>query len=1269
MRGLAVIAQLVLLLTTAGYSHGSSPALPCTIYVARGHADSESCGTTLAAACGTIQQGVWRAQANTTTGNGAPPAVCVVAGDEAWPCPASGVGVVVNASMTITAINGTAVLDCAHSGRAFNIVAGPPLPPVSVTLRGFTVRNGRAEAGGAVAAVAAHGDAEALEVEIDGCVFESCATYNGSGGAVWIADARAVRLTRSRFMGNQAIWPGCGDYPGFIAGGAVAVAHTRQRGPPPAVSVEGARHQFVGNTFENNTLWGSPTCPDLSTQPAGGGALAFLLTSNLNRGGVLSEARNVSVVVANNTFTNNVAGSYPMQASGGALMLHMGQNSSDCSVSCLGNTFINNSCNDQGGAVALSANDAEASAYDFVGNRFEANALVTYDNYPSSILYGAGLAAEVLAANDSVLRFRDNLLVRNTGCNNFTDPDSGCPSALGAGLALQLDWVTNVSLEFVANRFEANAASQGAGVFMECNDYDQVSASFLDNAFLGNEAQANGGGLALFYGLDDVDSYQGRASLVLDSNVFHGNNASSGGAALIQHAPDRERFQCNQWLYRGSTTLTNSEFLGNAALGSGGALFLTQGTTTLSNCSFHGNQAMVGGGLSLNSDSTAISIDTSLFADNRASFAGHDLWSGSFGAFTMTDSTLQPAGNSSGGGDREGLVLVIPHVAQAYVDDTRLTCAPGQQVQNQSSLAPFIQPCQNSLGAGSALVSINLGCASCASRSYNLVADSVQLSTGDDDDAVTTAAAANSNYTCHDCPGGADCPLGGAAVRVLPGFWCQRRAADPSALQCFRCPPGYCSSASDHPRPWDDACVGRRTGPLCGQCAAGFSEAFGTVECAPDDQCDDAAWLVPVALVVGAAYVLLVLCFQLRRHPLWKSITYFMQVVPLIASLDNPGLRATIGLFALDPSAVGLHLSACPWPGTTAVAKMTASYDIPAVLLAELALVWLGHRVVVGGFVRAVQSRRRRGPLLQHHRVNSANDYNNEDDDDDERQSPKGGDDVASTTAAKATTPYAAAGMALGLLLYQSIAGTTLALLHCVEVDGVTRLFRSGAVECFAGWQWGLVAVLALIVAPFPLLLLAARIVLGRYRATSATARGVLGVLEGPYRPGRRWWESANMARRLVLAALATFVVDPVWRAMSLFGACLVALLFHVHLAPFASRAYGSAETAFLAILAAIAALQGPLAAYAQLGAGLGGSTATIIANDVQVALTLLPLAYCALVALWLNARWLVEPLLPELVRRWLGFIANDDTQNAIEELSMAERRFADERLALLHQD
>ncbi|ELR24676.1 uncharacterized protein ACA1_173030 [Acanthamoeba castellanii str. Neff] len=994
--------------------------------------------------------------------------------------------------MTITAINGTAVLDCAHSGRAFNIVAGPPLPPVSVTLRGFTVRNGRAEAGGAVAAVAAHGDAEALEV--------------------------------------------------------------------------------------------------------------------------------------------------------------------------------NNSCNDQGGAVALSANDAEASAYDFVGNRFEANALVTYDNYPSSILYGAGLAAEVLAANDSVLRFRDNLLVRNTGCNNFTDPDSGCPSALGAGLALQLDWVTNVSLEFVANRFEANAASQGAGVFMECNDYDQVSASFLDNAFLGNEAQANGGGLALFYGLDDVDSYQGRASLVLDSNVFHGNNASSGGAALIQHAPDRERFQCNQWLYRGSTTLTNSEFLGNAALGSGGALFLTQGTTTLSNCSFHGNQAMVGGGLSLNSDSTAISIDTSLFADNRASFAGHDLWSGSFGAFTMTDSTLQPAGNSSGG-NREGLVLVIPHVAQAYVDDTRLTCAPGQQVQNQSSLAPFIQPCQNSLGAGSALVSINLGCASCASRSYNLVADSVQLSTGDDDDAVTTAAAANSNYTCHDCPGGADCPLGGAAVRVLPGFWCQRRAADPSALQCFRCPPGYCSSASDHPRSWDDACVGRRTGPLCGQCAAGFSEAFGTVECAPDDQCDDAAWLVPVALVVGAAYVLLVLCFQLRRHPLWKSITYFMQVVPLIASLDNPGLRATIGLFALDPSAVGLHLSACPWPGTTAVAKMTASYVIPAVLLAELALVWLGHRVVVGGFVRAVQSRRRRGPLLQHHRVNTAADYNYEDDDDDKPQSTEGGDDVASTTAAKATTPYAAAGMALGLLLYQSIAGTTLALLHCVEVDGVTRLFRSGAVECFAGWQWGLVAVLALIVAPFPLLLLAARIVLGRYRATSATARGVLGVLEGPYRPGRRWWESANMARRLVLAALATFVVDPVWRAMALFGACLVALLLHVHLAPFASRAYGSAETAFLAILAAIAALQGPLAAYAQLGAGLGGSTATIIANDVQVALTLLPLAYCALVALWLNARWLVEPLLPELVRRWLGFIANDDTENAIEELSMAERRFADERLALLHQD
>lgn len=46
-------------------------------------------------------------------------------------------------------------------------------------------------------------------------------------------------------------------------------------------------------------------------------------------------------------------------------------------------------------------------------------------------------------------------------------------------------------------------------------------------------------------------------------------------------------------------------------------------------------------------------------------------------------------------------------------------------------------------------------------------------------------------------------------------------------------------------------------------------------------------WLFPVILAVGICYMVFVLVLPINHHPLWKSITYFMQTVPLVASLDN----------------------------------------------------------------------------------------------------------------------------------------------------------------------------------------------------------------------------------------------------------------------------------------------------------------------------------------------------------------------------------------------
>ena len=73
-------------------------------------------------------------------------------------------------------------------------------------------------------------------------------------------------------------------------------------------------------------------------------------------------------------------------------------------------------------------------------------------------------------------------------------------------------------------------------------------------------------------------------------------------------------------------------------------------------------------------------------------------------------------------------------------------------------------------------------------------------------------------------------------------------------------------------------------GPLCGKCVDGHSEAFGTEECVPNSQCTASRWLAPAIFAVGLLYVALVAGLPVDRHPLWKSIAYFMQAVPLLSS-------------------------------------------------------------------------------------------------------------------------------------------------------------------------------------------------------------------------------------------------------------------------------------------------------------------------------------------------------------------------------------------------
>ena len=103
--------------------------------------------------------------------------------------------------------------------------------------------------------------------------------------------------------------------------------------------------------------------------------------------------------------------------------------------------------------------------------------------------------------------------------------------------------------------------------------------------------------------------------------------------------------------------------------------------------------------------------------------------------------------------------------------------------------------------------------------------------------------------------------------------------------------------------------------------------------------------------------------------------------------------------------------------------------------------------------------------------------------------------------------------------------------------------------------------------------------------------------------------------RHQVFSPASTFVPDPMWRALGLAAGCFVVLLSHAYLRPYADRYYGWAETLFLCDLTLVAVLQIPQATFAALGQPFEGTAAEAV-SDLQEALALLPLAFCAYVLL-----------------------------------------------------
>ena len=272
-----------------------------------------------------------------------------------------------------------------------------------------------------------------------------------------------------------------------------------------------------------------------------------------------------------------------------------------------------------------------------------------------------------------------------------------------------------------------------------------------------------------------------------------------------------------------------------------------------------------------------------------------------------------------------------------------LMCPSGRQLKREEivkrdgfELVEFGEPCWTNVNF------VKLFCEKCPDGFYTLQkGSSIGLNTNKDTD-------------CLKCPYGATCENG--RIVAKENFWGFNISTKQSSLQFVPCPLEYCKT-STHSN-YYNGCHGSRSGILCGQCSAGYSEALYSTSCRKKEKCND-HWFWIASLIYVLAFALYIIfkppVFSLLyRQSLWfrktpesdrtqmisnegsgdehdagylKIIFYFYQVaeVVMVGSPENtlhlvPFIPPIIALFNFQVKTIDGSIG-CPFPGLNAVTK------------------------------------------------------------------------------------------------------------------------------------------------------------------------------------------------------------------------------------------------------------------------------------------------------------------------------------------------------------
>lgn len=403
----------------------------------------------------------------------------------------------------------------------------------------------------------------------------------------------------------------------------------------------------TGSTFKNNestnyggaiAVWGGTvnvsSCEFNSNYAnASGGAIINYKDDSQNGGTNTGTAGTLNIDSC--TFTSNTA-----KAEGGAVDARF-------PLTVKGSIFTQNTAGGNGGAIRYT-NGAAVSIIDceFYSNKTTVGASDTagggalmFQSSPKSVVIENCLFDGNQATNSvgGAILLNSGTKMTVTGCtftNNYSATKGGAINA-------------RISTEITDCTFTGNSSGITGGAVESLATMKVTNAEFVDNVTKGNGGALRHGSSGALTVTDCIFTGN-KATFEVQVDNFLDNNG--GGALIIQGGPNatvtgctfRENYSGHMGgamkHNSGTLTMSNSEFSGNEAVNSGGALSVQSGSdNTVTNCTMTENTAARGGAIYLTGKLT---VKGGTFADNTAAEDANVSNSGMGGAVCSTGTLI-----------------------------------------------------------------------------------------------------------------------------------------------------------------------------------------------------------------------------------------------------------------------------------------------------------------------------------------------------------------------------------------------------------------------------------------------------------------------------------------------------------------------------------------------------------------------------------------------------------------------------------------------------